>query len=308
MARYTLEVQLNTSQYFLMLADDVAEAFDVAEFRFHIAKSSIDSRPGLRYFVSNSIDAPNHKEAYIQFMERLLRVTDSMAYYYSQPVSVENWNLLITKEGDARAYFSGHKLRAATSMSDYDALNPDLSKVVEVALTNIGFYNVAWLYNNISKIDSVDFDPASHQLALSQLVEALAEKEQVEACRTCGRTAHIRTSRRDIEAMLGTDLYNKLYGGGNPLRNRLAHGSLTDGSFLENKDVEDIILKINIRIQEKHGIKNKVSPSMIDRIRATNVWHGTAMPIEHNNRSLEECLAAFYAENLDSLESLPKDW
>lgn len=291
-----------------MLGDGVAEVFDLGGFTFKASTKDFDTRAGFRYFASHSVEAETYKEAYRIFMEKVMRVTDSMAFFYSQPVSVEYWNVLIKKHGDISAYFSGHKLRPATSMRDYGAISTELSNIIDAVNNDEELYNVVWLYNNNAKLDGVDYDPGSRQFALCQLVESLAEKQEVPYCDTCQQGGYMRTSRRDMKAMLGTSLYNKLYGGSDILRNRLAHGSLAGGTFLEDRDVEDIILKVSDRINEKYGLRNKVTQSMQDRIRSTNVWHGGAMTIHHDDKGLEEFLERLHLGTLQHVRSLPKNW
>lgn len=305
---YTIETQINTSQHFLMLGDGVAEAFDLGGFIFKISTKNFDTRAGFRYFVSCEIEAEGYKEAYSTFMEKIMRTTDSMAFFYSQPVSVEYWNILIKKSGDTSAYLSAHKLRAATSMRDYSMISAELSNIVEAVNNSEELYNMVWLYNNNAKLDGVDFDPGSRQFALCQLVESLAEKQEVPHCDVCQQGGYMRTSRRDMKNMLETPLYNKLYGGSSILRNRLAHGSLTGGTFLEDRDVEDIILKISNRINEKYGLRNKVTESMQDRIRSTNVWNGGAMTVHHEQNGLEEFLERLHLGTLQHVRSLPRNW
>ena len=290
MASFKLETQVNTSQHFLMLGDGVAEEFDLGGFTFKIAVKDFDQRAGFRYFVSGEVEAESHNEAYNTYMEKILRVTDSMAFFYSQPVSVEYWNILIIKDNESTAYLSGHMLRPTTSMCDYSLISDELVRTVEVVSHNDDIYNVVWLYNNNAKIDSVDYDPGSRQFGLCQLVEALADEEEVPLCEPCKQGGYKRTIRKDIKAMLGTDLYEKLYGGGNILRNRLAHGSLTSGTFLEEGDVEEIILKVSNRINDKYGLRNKVNALMEDRTRATNTWTGGTNMVIHDNNGLEELL------------------
>src|SRR5206468_3343967 len=130
---------------------------------------------------------------------RLMKVTDAMAYFYSQPVSVEYWNILIKKEGDETAYFSAHKLRPATSMSDYDVIDDRLSAIIDKSEADEELQNILWVYNNVAKIDGVDYDPASHQFGLCQLVESVADKDVAPLCEVCRQGGNTRTVRRDIK-------------------------------------------------------------------------------------------------------------
>lgn len=308
MSNYRIETQINTSQHLLMLGDGIAEEFDLGGFKFKIAVKDFDKRAGVRYFVCCSIEALNYREAYNIFMEKIMRTADSMAFFYSQPVSVEYWNNLITKEGDRSAYFSGHKLRPTTSLRDYSTISDELSRIIDAVNSDEELYNIVWLYNNNAKLDGVDFDPGSRQFALCQLVESLAEKEEVSGCKTCNRRAYTRTSRKDIENMIGKSLYKKLYGGSDALRNRLAHGSLTGGTFLEDRDVEDIILKISDRINDKYDLRNKVTQSTQDRIRSTHTWNGGAITVHHEQKGLEEFLEMLDKHTLRPVRPLLSGW
>ncbi len=305
---YRLETQINTSQHFLMLADGVAEEFTLGGFTFKAANKNFDKRAGFRYFANANIEAENRDEAYNIFLEKILRTTDTMAFFYSQPVSVEYWNILIRKDDEPAAYLSSYKLRPTTSMRDYNVISDDLVGAVEAVNNNDDLYNIVWLYNNNAKIDSVDYDPGSRQFGLCQLVEALADEEEVPMCESCQKGGYKRTVRSDIKTMLDMDLYKKLYGGGNILRNRLAHGSLTSGTFLGEQDVEDIILKVSDRINKKYGLRNKVQSSVQDRIRATNTWTGHAIMVNHGNIGLEDFLEQFHLGTLTPINSLPRGW
>lgn len=308
MSTYIFETQINTSQHFLMLPDRVAEDFKVHAFHFKISTKNFDKRPGLRYFVSHKITSSDFKSAYQQFMEKILRVTDSMAFFYSQPISVEYWNILAKKPGEKTAYLSAHQLRPTTPMCDYSIISNELLTLVDKVCKDDNLYNLVWLYNNNAKIDSVDYDPASRQFGLCQLIDALVDQETVRGCEACKKRPYTRTKRTDIGVMLGSDLYKKLYGGGDPLRNRLAHGSLTKGTFLDDNDVEEIILKICERMNTKYGLKNKVIPSMTDRIRATNTWSGHATQVIHNEKSLEELLEQTAVSGPIVGHPQPRDW
>jgi hypothetical protein len=298
MPRYTLEIQVNTAESILMLVDGVAQEFTIRDHSFKSAVLDFDQRPGYRYFVSKIVEADTMFKAYDAFMNELSIVTDAIAYYYSQPVSVEFWNILIKKEGDENAYFSGYSLRPTTSMTDYNDSSPELIDIIEKAENSEELRNSLWIYNNIAKVDSVDYDPSSHQFGLCQLVESLAEKDEMAKCETCGQGGYTRTSRRDIKAILDRDLYDKLYGGSDILRNRLGHGNLVGGTFLTNDDVEETILKVTERMKEKYEITNKVTSSMTDRIRGTNVWNGATYGIKHKDMGLEECLQIHNDESI----------
>jgi hypothetical protein len=290
MSKYIIEVQINTSQSILTVIDGIADEFTIKEYVFRRSQLSFDKRPGFRYFAEREVEADSMHDAYHVFMKRIMKVTDSMAYFYSQPVSVEFWNILIKKKGTDTAYFSAYKLRPATSMSDYDVIDERLNTIIDKCDEDEELQNVLWVYNNVAKIDGVDYDPASHQFSLCQLVESLADKDDVPRCDLCGQGGYKRTARRDMKSILGNDLYEKLYGGKSILRNRLGHGQLVGSTFLTNQDVEDTILKITERANSKYEIENKVSASMTDRIRGTHVWNGTAYGIEHRSMGLEECL------------------
>ncbi len=309
MSKYTLEVQLNTSQSILMLVNGIAQEFTVKEYTFKSAKLDFDNRSGYRYYVSREVEAENMFEAYDIFMKRLMKVSDAMAYFYSQPMSVEFWNLLIKKEGDAGAYFSAHKPIPATSMSDYNGIDERLNDIIDKCETDEDLENSLWLYNNLAKIDGVEYDPSSHQFGLCQLVESLSEKNEVPKCAVCSQGGYTRTSRSDMKALLGNALYEKLYGGGDILRNRLGHGRLVGGKFLDNQDVEDTILKITERLNTKYGVENKVTSSMTDRIRGTMRWNGTTYGIEHNSMGLEECLDIQFDDNRRHVQKpIVKGW
>jgi len=287
---YTIEVQINTSQSILRLVDGVAQEFDIKEYTFRSATRTFDTRPGHRYYAQRVIEAESMFVAYDVFMKRLMKITDSMAYFYSQPVSVEYWNLLVKKKDDTGAYFSANRLVPATSMSDYDLIDSRLDEIIDKVESSEDLENSLWLYNNVAKLDGVENDPSSHQFGLCQLVESLALKNEVPLCDLCRQGGYARTSRPDMKTMLGNQLYDKLYSGRDILRNRLSHGRLVGGAFLSNQDVEDAILKITERINTQHNISNKVSASMTDRIRGTMRWRGVTYGIEHNGRGLEECL------------------
>ena len=309
MSTYNFEVQTNTSQSILTRVEGVAQEFNIKDYIFKSAALEFDKRAGYRYYVSKSVEAANKSEAYTTFMDELMIVTDSIAYFYSQPVSVEYWNILIKKDSNDEAFFGGYSLRPATSLSDYSIISPDLDTIIDKSLASKDLQNTLWIYNNIAKIDGVDYDPSSHQFGLCQLVESLSEKGEVEKCKVCGRGGYTRTLRSDIEQILGDDLYKKLYGGSDILRNRLGHGNLVGGSFLNDADVEDTILKVNECITTKYDIRSKVNRSVIDRIRGTNVWHGASYGIAHNDMGLEQCLA-IHIDNPANLERKPitKSW
>ena len=308
MNTYKIEVQINTAHHVLMLGDGIARTFSLGGFEFSAAQAQFDKRPGFRYFASKELSADNHDSAYQTFMKDLHKVTDAMAFYFSQPVSVEYWNILIKKDGDEKAYFGCYRLEPAVSLRDLSVLSEGLEKTVEKVFEEDSFYNTAWLFNNASKIDSVDFDPGTYQLGLCQLVESLAEKETVPACDKCGRREYTRTSRADIEQMLGTPLYQKLYGGSDILRHRLAHGSLVGVAFLENKEIEEAILKISERVNIKYGIQNKVSEGVVDRIRGTYTWHGSTYAVKPDGKGLEACLAAQLQTKFANEGALAANW
>ncbi|HEY8999288.1 MAG TPA: hypothetical protein VIM53_03135 [Candidatus Saccharimonadales bacterium] len=309
MSKYTLEVQINTAQSILTLVDGKASEFQVKDLAFKSSRLDFDQRAGYRYYISTEIEASHMFEAYDLFTKKIAVVTDSIAYFYSQPVTVEYWNLLIKKEGDDAAYLSAYRLMPATAMTDYSAIAPELLEIIEKAENSEELQNTLWIYNNIAKIDGVDYDPASHQFGLCQLIESLANKDTVQACEACGRGEYTRTSRKDMKSILGDDLYKKLYGGSDILRNRLGHGNLVGGKFLPNQEVEDVILKATTRITEKYGVKNKVSEGMVDRIRSTNRWYGAAYGIEHKDMCLEECLSIHIDEQQDhDKKPIPKGW
>jgi hypothetical protein len=229
-------------------------------------------------------------EAYDIFMKRLMKVTDAIAYFYSQPVSVEYWNILIKKEGDSGAYFSAYRLIPTTSLSDYNVIDERLFDLIDKSEQDEDLQNSLWIYNNVATVDSIDYDPSSLQFGLCQLVESLSEKDEVLKCVVCGQGGYQRTLRKDMKALLGKDLYEKLYGGSNILRNRLGHGQLVGGKFLTHQNVEDTILKITERLNSKYNVWNKVNAKTTDRIRGTNVWNGMVYGIEHKSMGLEECL------------------
>jgi hypothetical protein len=310
MTKYTLETQVNTSQSILMLVEGIAPSFTIKEYRFKSPELNLDDRPGYRYFVEREVEAANMHEAYDIFLKRLIKITDSMAYFYSQPVNVEYWNMLIKKEGDDAAYLSAYRLHPATSMSDYNTIDERLLDLIDKSEQDEDLENSLWIYNNVATVDSVDYDPSSLQFGLCQLVESLSEKEDVPKCTTCQQGGYKKTVRRDMKALLGNDLYEKLYGGSDILRNRLGHGRLVGGSFLSHQDTEDIILKITERLNAKYSTENKVSESMTDRIRGTNVWRGVTYGIQHNGMGLEECLKIQFDETLHHTQKalVTKDW
>lgn len=309
MNTYLFEVQLNTSQSILTRTDGPASEFSIKEYTFKTSGLTFDERPGHRYYASRTVEADDMFTAYDIFMKRLMKITDSVAYFYSQPVSVEYWNLLIKKTGDRTAYFSAHRLIPATSMTDYDAIDDRLNDLIDKCEANEELENSVWIYNNIAKLDGVDHDPSSHQFGLCQLVESLADKDEVPLCETCRQGGYERTSRRDMKNMLGDGLYRKLYGGGDILRNRLSHGRLVGVSFLNDQDVEDAILKTTQRLNEKYEVSNKVSQEMTDRIRGTMRWYGTAYGIQHNNMGLEECLDVQFDDQRSHVQRpVPKGW
>ncbi len=309
MPKYTLEIQINTAQSILTLVDGVTQEFNIKDYTFKSAVLDFDKRPGYRYYVSKGVDADSMFAAYDTFMKELMVVTDSMAYFYSQPVTVEYWNILIKKEGDDNAYLGGYSLRPATSMSDYSMIDPELISIIDKAEHNEELQNSLWIYNNIAKIDGVDYDPSSHQFGLCQLVESLADKEEVPKCKKCGQGGYKKTSRPSIKTILGTELYNKLYGGSDILRNRLGHGNLVGGTLLANEDVEEVILKTSDKIADKYEAKNKVTSTMTDRIRGTSVWNGAAYGIKHNEMGLEECLSIHKEDGLSHERGpIPRAW
>ncbi|HSX16920.1 MAG TPA: hypothetical protein VLH86_02360 [Patescibacteria group bacterium] len=310
MPTYTFETQVNTSQSILMMPDGIADSFTVKEYTFKSSKLDFDNRPGYRYFVERTFEAANMHEAYDTFLKRLIKITDAMAYFYSQPVNVEYWNMLIKKEGEGAAYFSAHRLRPATSMSDYNSIDERLIDLIDKSDEDDDLENSLWIYNNVATVDSVDYDPSALQFGLCQLVESLSDTEDVPKCKACGLGGHKKTSRPDMKALLGASLYKKLYGGSDILRNRLGHGRLVGGKFLTHQDTEDIVLKVTERLNAKYGVWNKVNSGMTDRIRGVNVWNGTAYGIDHKGMGLEECLKIQFDDELRHVQKplRTKEW
>lgn len=310
MSKYTIEVQINTSQSILMLPQGIAPSFTIKEYTFRSAKLGFDKRPGYRYFAERTLEAPNMHEAYDTFMRRLMQITDAMAYFYSQPVSVEYWNMLIKKEWDDTAYLSAYQLRPATSMPDYNTIDPRLSELIDKSEKDENLQNSLWIYNNVATVDSVDYDPSALQFGLCQLVESLSDAEEVTKCQVCQQGGYSKTSRKDMKALLGEDLYKKLYGGSDILRNRLGHGRLVGGSFMTHQNTEDVILKVVERLNTKHQVWSKVNSGMTDRIRGLNVWNGTTYGIEHKSMGLEECLKIQFDDKLKHTQKplITKGW
>lgn len=318
MSTYEYETYILTVGDLLMLPQGHADKFDVGKYKFE--KSSRQPKFACRYRVSFVLNANGWSDLTQKFNSMMIGLEDALAFYYSMPFIWEWWAFKILKQADTqdRIVISLYEKINGVPMERYHVMpNSDINDLERLISTDEGFAAALYYYNSICRLDSLEYS-RSHLPVIFQLIDSLAETEEVEGCKHCGRSKYRRTSRKDVEAMLGKELYKNLYinrgDEEETVRNATMHGKPNSKSLTKIcvGTIEDVLLKARGRLISKYSL-NGIAPAndRVDLVRFFYDREGTRLAIKPTEGStLDDYYHEFEKNGLKNfvMSKVGSDW
>ena len=242
----------------------------------------------VEYIVRFQVEASGWTNITSKFNGEMTGLEDSLAFYYSMPFIWEWWAFTLKKENDTkeRILVSLYKKIPGVSMESYNEMPAEsllgLTKLVE---SDPKFADALYYYNSLCRLDTSEYSRA-HLPVIFQLIDSIAEQEDVKGCKHCGRQDYKRTSRNDVKAMLGDQLYKDLYlnleDGDQTARNATMHGRSNASSLskITVGHIEEVLVKVRKRLIEKYGLEGvEEASSRVDVARYFFDREGTRLAV-----------------------------
>lgn len=318
MALYTYETYILTTGDLLMKAQGVATEFSVEKFKF--IKSDIQPEHGRRYIVRFQIQANGWADVFSEFNRTMIDLEDALAFYYSMPVIWEWWLFTLKREQDTdnRIVVSLYKDMPGVSMESYDGMpENEIIGIIKLLQSNDKFADALHYYNSLCRVDTIELSRV-HLAVAFQLVDSIAEQEDVKGCKVCGRADYKRVSRDDVKLMLGEKLYKDLYinkeGSEQTARNATMHGNSNSKSLspITMGHIEEVLVKVRERLITKYNLDRVANAkNRVDVARYFFTREGTRIAVEILPQAT---LDTYYKRFIDNdlkyfkVKSVGSDW
>ncbi len=258
----------------------VAELYDPFEFRgFTLKPWNIDWRSGTcggAWSAIKKIEAESVNEAFSRFRRELFSVVDRIAFV-SQCYTVAGHDpFLVLKTNDNELRQLYFRYAEEKSVTPLGFLKPEIAalKALEAYKEKGDVFRYLCEFTNAT----------THYTRLTMLFSAL-EAMAGERVEPKGRTK--KTDKDYIKKVIfkDTDLFEKVFGYGNGVRNRLLHGGKVDLGSDEHKDnnyIEEIYAEILRYFRETHGVVLNTDVVHPQRTPLGNhsSWRGWIEPIQ----------------------------
>lgn len=292
------------------------QSFEIEDFKF--IKVSQQEPFSCIYQVSFAVDAANHRIAAAWAGERMRKLEDALAFYFSMPFVWHWWLWLLRREGkgDGTVLISLYQKEPGIVMEEFDSINQEVITQLMRHMDDNNFSNALYYYNALCRIDTIEY-LRSHLASIFQLIESVAVKETVEA--SSSRAAYVRTSRKDIESFIGkallNDLYNRRGEGEDTVRNATMHGNPQSSATVRITygHIEEVLKKVRAHLIAKFGVQN-VDPASerVDISRHFYSWRGSVVMItESDVRSIADYYDMYRHSGMDELviaSPVADDW